>query len=189
MKFPSVLLGLILAATICRAQVKVDNLLCENRTNPLGMDITQPRFTWQLNTARRNEMQTAYRIEVSENTNFHGHVWESGKVMSDSSVMVAYKGKPLQSGKRYYWRVRVWDDHGAASQWSQIAWWQMALLKADDWQAKWIAPGYTEDTINRPSPLMRKQFDLHKKIRSAVAYITAHGMYEAQINGQRVGDA
>jgi len=176
-------------ALVCCAQVKVDNLLCENRTNPLGMDITVPRFSWQLISDKRNEMQAAYRIEVSENAAFHGQVWDSGKIGSDSSVMVSYKGKALRSGKRYYWRVRVWDDHGAASQWSQSAWWQMALLNASDWQAKWIVPGYTEDTINRPSPLMRKEFDVHKKIRSAVAYITAHGMYEAQINGQRVGDA
>ncbi|MGZ3945691.1 MAG: family 78 glycoside hydrolase catalytic domain, partial [Mucilaginibacter sp.] len=189
MKRPLLLFALQFLAIVCCAQVKVDNLLCENRSNPLGMDVTVPRFSWQLSSDKRNEMQIAYRVEVSESETFHSNVWDSGKITSDSSVFVSYKGKPLQSGKRYYWRVRVWDDHGAASQWSQTAWWQMALLKADDWQAKWITPGYPEDTINRPSPLMRKQFDLHKKIRSAVAYITAHGMYEARINGQRVGDA
>ncbi|MFB9843551.1 alpha-L-rhamnosidase [Mucilaginibacter ginsenosidivorans] len=189
MKFPAILLGLQFAAAVCCAQVKVDNLLCENRTNPLGMDVTVPRFTWQLSTDKRNEMQTAYRIDISDNANFHGHVWDSGKIGSDSSVLVSYKGKPLQSGKRYYWRVRVWDNYGKASSWSETAWWQMALLQTSDWQAKWISPGYAEDTVNRPSPFMRKQFHIHKKIRSATAYITAHGMYEAQINGQRVGDA
>jgi alpha-L-rhamnosidase len=189
MKCPFVVFALQFLAVVCCAQVKVDNLLCENRSNPLGMDVMVPRFSWQLNSDKRNEMQTAYRVEVSESDGFHGYVWDSGKITSDSSVFISYKGKQLLSGKRYYWRVRVWDDHGAASPWSQTAWWQMALLKADDWQAKWITPGYAEDTVNRPSPLMRKQFELHKKIRSAVAYITAHGMYEAQINGQRVGDA
>lgn len=189
MKRPIILFALQLLAVVCCAQVKVDNLLCENRTNPLGMDVTVPRFTWQISSDKRNEMQTAYRIEVSESEAFHGHVWDSGKITSDSSVFISYKGKPLLSGKKYYWRVRVWDDHGAASPWSQTAWWQMALLKVGDWQAKWITPGYAEDSINRPSPLMRKQFDIHKKIGSAVAYITAHGMYEARINGQRVGDA
>ncbi|MBS1525478.1 MAG: family 78 glycoside hydrolase catalytic domain [Bacteroidetes bacterium] len=189
MKFCSVLFAAQFMVALCCAQVKVDNLLCENRTNPLGMDVTQPRFNWQLNSDKRNEMQTAYRVQVSESEAFHGLVWDSGKIMSDSSVFVTYKGKPLLSGKRYYWRVRVWDNHGAASPWSQAAWWQMALLHTGDWKAKWITPGYQEDTLNRPSPLMRKQFDLHKKIRSATAYITAHGMYEAQINGQRVGDA
>jgi len=189
MKYSLLLFAAQFLALICCAQVKVDNLLCENRTNPLGMDVTMPRFSWQLVSDKRNEMQAAYRIEVSENSGFHGQVWDSGKIRSDSSVLVEYKGKPLQSGKRYYWRVRVWDNYGKGSDWSQTAWWQMALLNTNDWQAKWITPGYPEDTINRPSPLMRKEFDVHKKIRSAVACITAHGMYEAQINGQRVGDA
>lgn len=189
MKRPCVLFAMQLLAVVCCAQVKVNNLLCENRTNPLGMDVVQPRFSWQLNSDKRNEMQTAYRVEVSESPEFHGHVWDSGKISSDSSVFITYKGKPLVSSKRYYWRVRIWDNHGAASQWSPVAWWQTALLNNGDWKAKWITPAYAEDTTNRPSPLMRKQFDIHKKIRSAIAYITAHGMYEARINGQRVGDA
>ncbi|MGZ3822311.1 MAG: family 78 glycoside hydrolase catalytic domain, partial [Mucilaginibacter sp.] len=178
-----------IAASLRFAQVKVDGLLCENRTNPLGMDVTQPRFTWQLSSDKRNVMQSAYRIEVSESAAFHGHVWDSEKVKSDSSVFVTYKGKPLQSDKKYFWRVQVWDNTGKSSGWSQSAWWQMALLNESDWKAKWITPGYVEDSINRPSPMMRKEFALSKKVKSAVAYITAHGLYEANINGKRVGDA
>jgi alpha-L-rhamnosidase len=189
MKFLCSLFALQILATLCFAQVSVDGLLCENRTNPLGMDVKQPRFSWQISAAKRSEMQTAYRIEVSEKANFSGHVWDSGIVLSDSSVFITYKGKPLQSGKKYFWHVKVWDNAGKASGWSPAAWWQTALFEQSDWQAKWITPGYVEDTINRPSPLMRKQFALNKKIRSAVAYITAHGLYEAQINGQRIGDA
>jgi alpha-L-rhamnosidase len=189
MKFLCSLFVLQIVASLCLAQVKVDGLLCENRTNPLGMDVTQPRFTWQLSSDKRNVMQSAYRIEVSENADFHGHAWDSQKVKSDSSVFVTYKGKPLQSDKKYFWRVQVWDNTGKSSGWSQPAWWQMALLNESDWKAQWITPGYVEDTVNRPSPLMRKEFALNKKIKSAVAYITAHGLYEANINGKRVGDA
>ncbi len=189
MKFLCSLFVLQIAASLCCAQVKVDGLLCENRTNPLGMDVTQPRFTWQLSSDKRNVMQTAYRIEVSESATFHGHVWDSQKVKSDSSVFVTYKGKPLQSDKKYFWRVQVWDNTGKSSGWSQPAWWQMALLNEVDWKAQWITPGYVEDTVNRPSPMMRKEFALSKKIKSATAYITAHGLYEASINGKRVGDA
>src|ERR1700761_9630479 len=162
MKFCSILFAIQFAAAICCAQVKVDNLLCENRTNPLGMDVTQPRFTWQLISDSRNEIQTAYRIDVSESADFHGHVWDSGKILSDSSVFVSYKGKPLQSGKKYYWRVRIWDNYGKASAWSPVAWWGTALFHTDDWKAKWITPGYAEDSLNRPSPIMRRQFELHK---------------------------
>jgi len=189
MKFLFSLFALQMVAFLCFAQVKVDGLLCENRTNPLGMDVTTPRFSWKLVSDKRNEMQTAYRIEVSEKANFAGHVWDSGKVKSDSSVFVSYKGQPLQSGKKYFWRVQVWDNAGKSSGWSAPAWWQTALFHESDWKAQWITPGYQEDTAMRPSPLMRKQFAIGKKIRSAVAYITAHGMYEANINGKRVGDA
>ncbi len=76
-----------------------------------------------------------------------------------------------------------------ASAWSVTASFQMALLKSSDWKAKWIEIGFAEDSINRPAQYFRKQFVSNKKIVSAMAYITAHGMYEAQINGKRVGDA
>ena len=188
-KFFAILFSLQFLAAETFAQLKADNLLVENRSNPLGIDVALPRFSWQLDVAKRNEMQSAYRIQVSSKPNFGAAVWDSGQITSDSSVLVTYKGPALQSGKRYYWRVKVWDNHGAASPWSVGAWWQMALINSADWQAKWITPGYAEDTVNRPSPMLRKQFILNKKIRSATAYITAHGMYEAQINGHRVGDA
>jgi alpha-L-rhamnosidase len=189
MKFLCSLFALQIVASLCFAQVKVDGLLCENRSNPIGLDVTVPRFSWKLLSDRRDVMQTAYRVEVSESAGFHNYVWDSGKVKSDSSVFISYKGQPLQSGKKYFWRVQVWDNNGKSSGWSQSAWWQTALFNESDWKAQWITPGYAEDTINRPPPLMRKQFAVNKKIRSAVAYITAHGLYEAQINGRKVGDA
>ena len=189
MKFFCLLFALQITAFVCSAQVTVYGLLCENRTDPIGMDATHPRFTWKITSDKRGTMQTAYRIDVSEKENFGGHVWDSGKISSDSSVFITYKGKPLQSGKKYYWRVKVWDNTGKASPWSAAASWQTALFSVTDWKAKWITPGYAEDSINRPSPLMRKQFASHKKIKNAVAYITAHGLYEASINGHRIGDA
>ena len=189
MKFLCSLFALQIVASLCFAQVKVDGLLCENRTNPLGMDVSTPRFSWKLVSDKRNEMQSAYRVEVSEKSNFSGQVWDSGKVKSDSSVFVTYKGQPLQSGKKYFWRVQIWDNAGKSSGWSTPAWWQTALFHESDWKAQWITPGYQEDTVMRPCPLMRKQFAANKKIRSAVAYITAHGMYEANINGNSGGSS
>src|ERR1700760_2964334 len=115
MKFLCSLFVLQIVASLCFAQVKVDGLLCENRTNPLGMDVATPRFSWKLVSDKRNEMQSAYRIEVSEKASFGGHVWDSGKVKSDSSVFVVYKGQPLQSAKKYFWRVQVWDNSGKSS--------------------------------------------------------------------------
>ncbi len=171
------------------AQPTVQHLRTENRTNPIGLDSRQPRFSWQLEAPGRNELQTAYEIRISTQRNDKALLWNSGKVVSAQSVHIVYAGPALQSGKRYTWQVRIWDNKGRVSPWSAPAWWQTGLFESSDWTAKWIQPGYTEDSIGRPSPLFRKEFVSGRKLLSATAYITAHGLYEARINGQRIGDA
>src|ERR1017187_10497590 len=169
---------------ICYPQVTVTNLLTENRPDPIGIDAVKPRFSWQLISGTRNELQTAYGIKVEEAKEI---VWSSGKVNSDQSVQIDYAGNALQPGKKYSWRVRVWDNNGKTASWSKAGFFQMGLLDTTDWKAKWIMPGYQEDSL-RASPLFRKQFNAAKKIVSATAYISSHGLYEARINGTRVGD-
>ncbi|HEX7906006.1 MAG TPA: family 78 glycoside hydrolase catalytic domain, partial [Chitinophagaceae bacterium] len=178
------------------AQVKVDRLRIENLTNPIGIDVLQPYFSWQLISDQRNVAQSAYEIRVAADPASLAkgkNTWTSGKINSDQSIHVPYKGAALASGKKYYWQVRVWDNTGTVSAWSAVAFWQMGLLQAADpiaigWKAQWIEPGYKEDSVFA-SPLMRKEFSNGKKIKSATAYMTAHGLYEAQINGKRIGDA
>ncbi len=168
------------------AQVNVQHLLTENQINPIGIDQTVPRFSWQLVSDKRNVLQTAYEIRVLAGKST---VWSSGRVSSAQSVQVSYAGGALQSGEWYNWQVRVWDNEDKASAWSAPADFQMGLLNKSDWKAKWISPGFTEDSVNRPAVLFRKGFSLAKKVATATAYITSHGMYEAKINGRRVGDA
>lgn len=171
------------------AQIKVKSLLTENKPNPLNVDAINPRFSWQIDAGgRRGVMQTAYELKASRLKGKH-EVWKTGKVMSDQSMYITYAGEPLAAGQKYLWQVRVWDNTGKASAWSEPATWQMALLSPAAWKARWITPGYKEDSVNRPSPMFRKAFSLGKKVQSATAYITSHGLYEAQINGHRVGDA
>lgn len=176
----------ILLTTGLAAQLTVTQLRTENLTNPIGIDAQTPRFSWQLASPQRGIKQTAWEIKV---TNGKTAVWNSGKIAGDQSVQVPYAGSPLQSGTRYNWQVRVWDNNTKASAWSASASFQTSLLSANDWKAQWINPGFTEDLVNRPAVLFRKTFSLNKKVKSATAYITSHGLYEAQINGQRVGDA
>jgi alpha-L-rhamnosidase len=191
-KFSTFLIVFLLFEWNGNAQLSCKNLLIENRNNPVGIDVLQPRFSWQLQSNKRNTKQTAYEIMVSDKP-LYGDVihfiWSSGKINSDSSVHVVYKGDALQSGKKYFWRVRAWSNHNEASAWSEPAFFQTALLNISNWKAKWIVPGYVEDTLMRPSPLFRKEFSSSKKIISATAYITAHGLYEANINGEKIGDA
>jgi len=116
--------GLLFLTTTISAQVKVVNLLTENQTNPIGLDVQQPRFSWQLVSDQRNISQTAYEITISASK---GTAWKSGKIMSDRSVQVPYAGAALQSGKKYTWEVRVWDNNGKPSPWSEPAFFQTAL--------------------------------------------------------------
>jgi len=175
------------------SQVSLQKLTVENQKTPIGSDIKQPRFGWQLLSDKRNVSQSAYEIWVGESPEAlksdKNLIWNSGKINSDQSVHVTYAGKDLESGKKYYWKVRIWDNSGKASAWSPTEYWQTAFLNPSDWKAKWIVPGYVEDSVMRPSPLFRKEIKINKKIISATAYITAHGMYEARINGNRIGDA
>lgn len=171
------------------------HLLCENLVNPLGLDVPRPRFSWQLLAGKnqRDVRQTAYELRVAPTpaalATGRGVGWASGKVASDSSVHVTYAGPALAAGRRYYWQVRAWDQRGRPSAWSAPAHWQVGLLTPANWRAAWISPGYAEDSLRRPSPQLRKEFRVSKPLRSATAYVTAHGLYEAQLNGRRVGDA
>ena len=182
------LLPMQLLLVVAFAQTSVQHLLTENKPDPVGVDATVPRFSWQLVSNKRNTVQAAYAIQVFASGNKKLPVWNSGKVNTAQSVFIPYAGQVLQSGKKYKWIVQVWDNNGTVAAKSDTASFQMGLLDMSDWKAKWIEPGYVEDSVMRPSPMFRKQFSANKKIVSATAYITSHGLYEAQINGKRVGD-
>ena len=179
-------LALITLCLTLPAQVSVTGLLTENMTNPVGIDAAQPRFSWQLVSYKRNTVQTAYELRVSEGTR---PVWNTGRVNSDQSVHIVYAGEPLASGRDYNWQVRVWDNGGKRSAWSPPAKFRSGIIGKNGWKAKWIEPGYAEDMVMRPGPMMRKEFTVSGKIVRATAYITAHGLYEAELNGKRIGDA
>jgi alpha-L-rhamnosidase len=182
------LLAGIIYLPICIAQPSVKNLRCENRMNPLGIDLQNPRFSWQMISDHSNAIQSAYEIRVRKKPG-SSDLWNSGKKLTAKSIFVPYAGTALQSCALYYWQVRIWDDMGKVSSWSDKAFWQMGLLQPSDWKAKWIESGSPADTVNGPAQLFRKQFDAGKKIISATAIITTHGIYEAFINGKRIGDA
>ena len=169
------------------------NLLCENLQNPLGIDVTIPRLSWINSLPERGGGQTAYQILVASSPTIlaqnQGDLWNSGKIASDQSVLVAYTGQPLVSGEACYWTVRVWDENGNSSAWSAPAMWSMGLLNASDWTAQWI--GMNENTNiapSPPSPVLRKTFSVAKPIARATAYICGLGYYELNINGSKVGD-
>jgi alpha-L-rhamnosidase len=178
--------------------LSTDKLSCEYLQNPLGIETAAPRLSWTLTASKRNQIQQAYEILVSDNLkdlqSLKGNLWQPGKIRTAQNLHIVYAGKPLKAFKRYYWRVRVYNQDGKASPWSDAAWFETAMLKQGDWTAKWIGDGsvspekdedfYKED----PSPLFRKAFNIAKKPVSARLYISGQGYYEAYLNGKKVGD-
>ena len=127
------------------ASVRPQQLRCEYRVNPVGIDVAEPRLSWILTSSApkaRGLRQTAYRILAASSsrglTAGTGDLWDTGKVESDQSIQVGYRGRPLGSGAVAFWKVQVWDQAGQASEWSQPAEWSMGLLHAEDWKGRWI---------------------------------------------------
>jgi alpha-L-rhamnosidase len=177
-------------------------LRCEYRVNPLGIDIMKPRLSWRLearDTDARSLEQTAYRILAAASPDLldsdTGGLWDSGKISGAESLHHSYAGADLASGRRVYWKVRVWNGADQPGPWSKTAYWSMGLLQAEDWGASWIGdpdekPADTtdRDPITPPSPLLRRAFEPAGKIERALLSVTARGLYECRLNGERIGD-
>ncbi len=181
------------ATTLSQTMLALVSLRAEYKENPDGIDIRKPRLSWQIQSDRRGTIQSAYQIQVAVTAGDlqagHNLLWDTGKVNSGESTQRVYEGPALQSAQRYYWRARVWDGRGDPSPWSPVAFWEMGLLPASDWQASWIEPDLKEDVSRpQPSPLLRGTFKTKGVIKEARAYVTSHGLYEMHLNGQRVGD-
>ena len=172
--------------------IEISDLTCEYFTNPMGIGATAPRLSWILTSGVDDQVQTAYQVLVASSpkllTEKKADFWNSGKVESDQSILVDYAGDALESRDICWWKVRVWDKNGKASSWSAPASFEIGLLGAGDWKADWIKSsiGFTE--IFHPSPMFRKEFSLDKQVASARLYISSLGLYQVEINGEKVGD-
>src|SRR5262245_16359309 len=193
---------LLLASVVTPAQaerrrpaetIRVIHLRTEYKENPVGVDAAKPRLSWQLQSAGRGVVQSAYELRVarSESALRAGRdlVWGSGRVASDASTQVPYAGPALPSRQRPLLQVRVRDGKGGASAWSEPAFWEMGLLQTSFWQGSWIEPDLGDDGSKPgPAPMLRREFKLGGVVASARAYVTSHGLYEMHLNGRRVGE-
>ena len=123
--------------------VKIFNTKCGNLLTPVGVSEGKLKFSWKLESEQQNITQTAYHIIVSDDlkklNSGEGDTWNSGKVASDASLQIPYAGNPLISARKYYWKVKVWDNEGIESAWSKPTWFVTAIYKEEGWSgAKWI---------------------------------------------------
>lgn len=164
------------------------DLRCEYLHNPLGVDVSAPRFTWRLDDVRRGAAQSAYQIWVGTDSvgllQGKGLAWTSGKILS-SQTLIAYAGKPLPAFSKFYWAVAAWGSDGQRSV-STTAHFETGVMHASNWKGAWISD--TRDVKIKPAPYFRKTFDTAKKVKSARAYIAVAGLYELSINGQIIGN-
>jgi len=228
-KFFLVYLLLLLSCTIKadpNGSIFPFDLKCELTHDPVGIDVPNPDFSFILKSvddSQRGLKQTAYQILVSSSDDLSnknkGDMWDSGKVMSDKMAFITYNGKELNSSRKYWWKVRVWDQEGYVSDWSEKACWTMGILNAGDWgSTKWISAKGAEkyavkyssarqdinisrDIVeyrktNKPgandpnysSMLLRKEFEIKPRLKSAVVHVSGLGHYELNINGKKVGN-
>lgn len=175
-----------------RSDLRATDLTCEYRSDPLGIDVTEPRLSWKLRSPWRGQKQTAYQILVATDKALlaenRADLWNTGKIASEKSIFVRYAGKPLTSRVRCYWKVRAWDKDDKPSAFSKIATWEMGLLASKDWQAKWLTAPIDEKQDVQPAPLFRKGFVLSNRVERARVYICGLGFYELRLNGEKVGD-
>ncbi|HOZ48047.1 MAG TPA: family 78 glycoside hydrolase catalytic domain [Candidatus Hydrogenedentes bacterium] len=173
-----------------QATPTVAEVSCEYAVNPLGLDTPRPRFSWVLDSDRRGMIQRAYQVLVASLperlAEDSGDLWDSGKVPSDESVNVEYRGKKLASRQSCCWKVRVWDDVGEVSPWSAPATFEMGLLDPSDWHGRWI--GLAGEEAAAVSPLLRKEFAVAGPVKRARLYAAGIGWSEYYLNGKRIGD-
>lgn len=168
----------------------------EGFSNPIGFYNNNPSFSWKLPT--QVQSQFAYSIVVASSTDLlpdNADLWQSGKIETDQSIFVKYQGKELNSRQKVFWQVKFWDNEGNESKWSDVAFFELGLLKNNDWEAKWISlpdqraeevPAIKRKVYN--IQYLRRDIELKQNIEKARLYITAKGLFQAHINGKQVGN-
>ena len=162
--------------------LKLYDLTVEYKTDPLGLDEVQPRFSWKLYSDKNDTRQSAYRLTVSNSE----IMWDSGRVVSEQSILVEYMGVLFEPRTAYTWEVTVWDSHGESA--TASAAFETGLLTglAFESRARWITHGLgKEDTA---SPVFTKSFTVNRSVAKARLYASALGLYEAEMNGEKIDD-
>jgi alpha-L-rhamnosidase len=168
----------------------VQSLRCENLYEPLGISTNTPRLSWKIRPAGNGKSQKAYQIIVASDKKLlnenDADLWNSGKTLSPSCVLVPYNGRELGSRSLCYWKVRVWDENDNPSEWSQVSNFSVGLLGKSDWHASYI--GITGTNFKSSSPQLRKTFNLKSKGEKVYLHVNSLGYHEVYVNGEKVSE-
>lgn len=170
------------AEKVRRVSMKLYDLCVEYRENPIGLSVRQPRFSWKLESEENNVVQASYQLQI-----FCGEkiLWDSGRTLDAQSVLVPYAGPPLAEETEYRVKLTVEDNFGNQAEGNAM--FSTGVFDASHLQAKMITHDF--DGANTACPVFYQRFRAERPVVRACLYATAHGVYEARINGQRVGDA
>ncbi|WP_405290888.1 alpha-L-rhamnosidase [Algibacter sp. Ld11] len=195
-----------------KTSLAFEKLTVNSKENPLTIESEKPLFSWILNVEGLNKSQSAFHVLVASSEDKlneeNADLWNSGKVVSNKSAFVKYQGAELEAIQTYFWKVKIWDENGNPTNWSEVQKFQMGLLSNKNWGAsKWIT--LNKDTRTSPyqfrdyktgkmeSPqkvsgfaasYFRNELEIDKKIKNAQVYICGLGYYELYLNGDKVGD-
>ncbi|USN98317.1 MAG: family 78 glycoside hydrolase catalytic domain [Phycisphaeraceae bacterium] len=148
---PLLALFVMTTPALARTPLNCTGLRCEYLNDPIAIDSPAPRLSWIVTSESRGARQTAYRILVASSpdmlANGVGDLWDTGKVESNDTVLIPYRGAPLASREACSWKVMSWNRDGEPGEWSAPARWEMGLLSAEDWHAQWINAGPTLSAV------------------------------------------
>lgn len=191
----------IWAAIICLCQscfnpseLEICNLRCEMLEEPLAIDNTRPHFSWELRSDADGTAPSAYQVIVAslpgKLNEAEADLWNSGKVESNALVGIVYEGKPLKPRTLAYWKVRVWNQEGEASDWSVMNRFGIGILEAKDWDesAQFIGMEQPEGNVQF-APLLRQKFEYDPEKERMLLHVNSLGYHEAYVNGRPVSDA
>ncbi|MFA2603693.1 family 78 glycoside hydrolase catalytic domain [Bacillus cereus] len=162
----------------------IKKLLCDNKNNPIGIDSKVVKMSWQLESSNQNVKQLAYQLQVAKDRDFEILMFDSQKVETDQSLHIPINSFSYRAETRYFYRVKVWDNYGEESPWSEVAFWETGIQGQDNWSGNWIAAKKERTQVMS----FHKSFSIKKLVKKARLYITSLGLYESSINGERIGD-
>lgn len=167
---------------------RIDHLECEFSTRPLGIGTTRPRLSWQVQHEGSGRGVADYQVLVASSPGIldqdRGDLWDTGRTEVGVNPLVEYDGAELISRQRCWWKVRVWDDQDRPGAFSDVHWFELALLDPADWEAQWV--GFPTGAAGA-AIYLRQPFELDQEVTKARLYTTGLGWFEAHLNGQKIG--